>query len=179
MINNQDRSGWFGASDTHIIMGNWNTKTFQFFWLEKLGIIHRKIVTPAMLAGTYYEHRILEYIGVAKMDRQIKIPKLRLRVNLDGETKNLIHEVKTYSKDKFNVPKSYWQQCQVQQWAAKKPCVIDAYRLYPEDYNNYFNPIDEERLSEHPIPYDAGWVENEYLPRLEYLAYCLKKKVTP
>ena len=26
MITNQDRSGWFGASDTHFITGNWETK---------------------------------------------------------------------------------------------------------------------------------------------------------
>ena len=37
MIHNQDRSGWFGASDTARIMGNWNTQTFARWWGEKLG----------------------------------------------------------------------------------------------------------------------------------------------
>ena len=37
MIHNHDRSGWFGASDTSTIMGNWATETFRKWWLEKLG----------------------------------------------------------------------------------------------------------------------------------------------
>ena len=93
MISNHDRSGWFGASDTHWIMGNWETNSFRRFWLEKLGIIHNSFFTAATLAGTYYEHRILESLGIAQMDRQIKIRRLRLRVNLDGEELSTIHEM--------------------------------------------------------------------------------------
>lgn len=38
MIHDQDRSGWFGASDTGIIMRRWDTDTFYKWWLEKLGL---------------------------------------------------------------------------------------------------------------------------------------------
>lgn len=58
MIHNHDRSGWFGASDTSTIMGNWATETFRKWWLEKLGLRENRFHTPAMQAGTAYEHRI-------------------------------------------------------------------------------------------------------------------------
>jgi len=38
LIQNQDRSGYVGASDTSMVVGNWGTKTFENWWLEKLGI---------------------------------------------------------------------------------------------------------------------------------------------
>ena len=38
MIADQDRSGWFGASDTSYVMGNWHTKTFKDWWLKKMGL---------------------------------------------------------------------------------------------------------------------------------------------
>ena len=60
MISDNDRSGWFGASDTKYIMGNWNTKTFQNWWLTKLGISTSNFRNTAMNAGTYYEHAILD-----------------------------------------------------------------------------------------------------------------------
>lgn len=177
MIRSQDRSGWFGASDTNTIMGNWQTKTFARFWLEKMGLVHGGYVSPAMMAGTYYEHRILDYLGIARRDRQIKIRRYKLRVNLDGET-SVIHEVKTHSSQ-FKLSTAYWRQAQVEMFAARKPLEIVAYRLLPEDYNNYFNEIDPARLSRHPVEYDPVWLENEYLPRLRYLAYCLKRCKTP
>lgn len=178
MIHDQDRSKWFGASDTARIMGSWNTDTFNNFWLEKLGLRKNTFKNAAMMAGTAYEHRILDALGVKRRDRQIKIRKLRLRVNLDGED-DIIHEVKTYSKKEFKVTTAYWQQAQVEMFAAKKPLVIDAYRLLPEDFNNYFNEIDPARLSRHPIEYDEAWIQGEYLPRLTYLAACLKERRWP
>lgn len=177
MIADKSRAGWFGASDTSKIMGRWDTPTFARFWLEKLGVIENTYINRQMLAGTYYEHRILDALGIKQRDRQIRIPKYRLRVNLDGET-DIIHEVKTYGAV-FKVTKPYWQQCQVQIFAAKKPCEITAYKLLPEDYKNFFNPIDMKRLSYHPIEYDAEWIDREYLPRIEYLAWCLKRRFTP
>lgn len=48
MIRNHDRSGWFGASDTATIMGNWNTDTFRRWWLVKLGVRKDRFVTPSM-----------------------------------------------------------------------------------------------------------------------------------
>lgn len=176
MISSKDRSKWFGASDTNKIMGNWETATFRRFWLEKMGVIHSNFTTKEMLAGTYYEHRILDKIGIDKRDRQIKIRRLRLRVNLDGENKDTIYEVKTY-KDKFHISQ-YYGQCQVQMYAAKKRCNIVAYHLLPEDYENFFNEIDESRISFYPIGYDEEYIR-EYLERLKFLTKCLKRRVFP
>lgn len=179
MIHSQDRSGWFGASDTNRIMGGWNTKTFQTFWAEKLGITKINLNTVPMQAGTMYEHRILDALGVMERDRQIKIPKLCLRVNLDGEDKHIIHEVKTYRKEPFRVSTAYWRQAQVEMYVANKPLEIDAYHLTEEDYKNYFCPIDKARITRHFVAYDDAFIEKEYLPRLSYLASCLQKGVWP
>lgn len=179
MIHNQDRSGWIGASDTYMVMGNWNTKTFAQWWRVKLGISQNNFTTVAMMAGTHYEHRILEAIGVKKMDRQIRIRKLRLRVNLDGETRDTVKEIKTYHSEKFKVSKQYWQQAQVEMFATGKALHIVAYRLTDDEYRNFFLPIEVDRLSIHPVHYDAEWVNEEYLPRLRYLAKCLKKGEWP
>nr|DAL40403.1 MAG TPA_asm: Exonuclease [Caudoviricetes sp.] len=181
MIKNHDRSGWFGASDTYTIMcAGRNTESFAKWWAQKLGITHNSFTTPAMAAGTAYEHRILDALGIRKKDRQIKIRRLRLRVNLDGEDKYTVHEVKTHSADKpFTVSRAYWMQCQVEMFATGKKCVIDAYALLPEDYENYYNPIDPNRLEHFPVEYDKNWIESKYLPELEYFADCLKKKIIP
>ena len=178
MISSNDRSGWFGASDTAYIMGRWNTKSFFRFWLEKAGAIRNTFTSPSLQAGTMYEHQILDALGVPIRDRQIKIRKFRLRVNLDGEDFNEITEVKTY-RESFRVTKAYWQQCQIEMFASNKKCRIAAYQLLPEDYLNYFNPVDLKRISIHPVQIEPEWIKNDYLPRLEYLAWCLKKGRTP
>ncbi len=179
MISNHDRSGWFGASDTATIMGNYNTATFKKWWLEKMGIRQSTFSNKAMKAGTHYEHKILDTIPGITKDRQIIIPELHLRVNLDGETETVIHEVKTYKADKFKLSKAYKQQVLVQMFASgKKLAQIDAYRLTDADYLNYFNEIDKERLSEHPIEYDEEFIE-QYLIKLKYLCECLEKGVMP
>lgn len=85
MIREQDRSGWFGASDTATIMRSWNTKTFQTWWMTKLGIGSGHFTTTAMNAGTYYERTILDYVGAKRRDHQILIPEYSLRINLDGD----------------------------------------------------------------------------------------------
>ena len=103
MIHDHDRSGWFGASDTAAIMGRWDTKTFRSFWLQKLGVNRDHFSTLEMDTGSAYEHRILEHIGIRKMDRQIRIRRLRLRVNLDGEDAQEISEVKTHKGEFFKV----------------------------------------------------------------------------
>lgn len=181
MIHNHDRSGWFGASDTSTIMGNWETESFRKWWLEKLGLRENRFHTPAMQAGTAYEHRILERVGVRWMDRQIRIRRLRLRVNYDGEFPRTIIEVKTTSKPVFKVSKAYWQQCQVEMfasgygfWRKRKVCYIVAYKLTDAEMQNYFLPVDSRRLSHHEVRYDAQWIQDAYLPRLRYLAKCLK-----
>jgi hypothetical protein len=178
LIASKDRSGWIGASDTAMVMANWHTPTWHKWWATKLGITSNDITTTAMLAGTYYEHPILDALGIKRRDRQIRIRRLRLRVNLDGEDA-IIHEVKTHGKDTFKVTKAYWQQAQVEMFATRKPLVIDAYRLTEADYQNFFLPIDPARLSRHPIEYDPAWVKNDYLPRLRILAKALRKGVYP
>ena len=108
MIQSQDRSGWFGASDTSYIMGNWKTKTFQNWWMTKLGINTSHFTNVAMNAGTYYEHAILDAIGSPRKDHQIIIPEYGLKVNLDGDGIGRIDEVKTYDFQKvFKVSKAY------------------------------------------------------------------------
>ena len=180
MIKNHSRAYWFGASDTAMIMGRWDTQTFYKWWLVKCGAVPQPTwSTKAMRAGTYYEHRILDALGIKKRDRQIRIRRLRLRVNLDGEERRTVHEVKTHGKPKFTVSKAYWQQAQVEMYATKKKLVINAYRLLEADYENYFNEIDAERLSEHPIEYDQAWIKEQYLPRLKYLARCLRRHRLP
>lgn len=181
MIHSQDRSRWFGASDTYTIMcSNTDTDSFAKWWSEKLGLMQRRIVTTQMLAGTNWEHRILRHIGVRKMDRQIRMRQLRLRVNLDGETRDRVKEVKTHNAEKpFCVSKAYWMQAQVERYATGKDVDIVAYALLPEDYDNYFRDVDTDRLQVIPVEYDPVWIEHEYFPRLEYFAACLREGCKP
>ncbi len=179
MIHNHDRSGWIGASDTYTVMGRWDTKTFEKFWRIKLGLDTSHLETNAMKTGTAFEHKILNAINVEKRDRQIRRRCLRLRVNLDGEDRDTIYEVKTYGKDVFRVSKAYWMQAQVEMFATGKRLQIVAYRLEPDDYGNWLRPVDLARISFHPVEYDREWIEEKYLPRLRILAECLKKGVWP
>lgn len=185
MIASQDRSLWFGASDTSYIMGNWKTKTFKKWWLTKLGLYSNNFATRAMNAGTYYEHAILEYVGAQRKDYQIIIPELSLRVNLDGDGPRQIYEVKTHREDKpFVVSNAYNMQVQVQMYAKaqEEGCTplaeIVSYGLFEEDYRNFFNPIDPGRVRLHPIKYNSEFI-SRYLPRLEYLRDCMNKGVFP
>lgn len=179
MIKSKDRSGWIGASDTHYVMSDWQTETFKRWFAVKLGVATNDFKNTAMNAGTYYEHPILHALGITKTDRQIKIRKYRLRVNLDGEDKTTIHEVKTHKKAPFRVSRAYWEQAQVEMFASHKNLVIDAYQLTDDDYRNFFRDIDPERITHHPIAYDERWVKEEYLPRLDILAECIREGVMP
>lgn len=185
MISDHDRSGWFGASDAKYIMGNWNTKTFLNWWMTKLGIVTNTFSTVPMNAGTYYEHAILDVVGVPRRDHQIIIPEYRLKVNLDGDGIGRVDEVKTYNYDKeFKVTKAYREQVQVQMLAkwleeGKLPVAkIWAYGLMPEDYKNFFNPINRGRLQSFPIQFDNGF-KDKFLRRVSYLKECLKEGVMP
>lgn len=182
MIHDKSRDGWFGGSDTRFIVGNWNTKTFRDWFMTKLGIVQNNIETRQMNAGTHKEGQILDFISpFVEKDKQIRIPELLLRVNLDGNIGKHIIEVKTHSADKpFKVSKAYWQQIQVQMYGyGTTDGEIVSYGLTEEDYRNYFLPIDAERLIHHPISYDKAWVEQTYLPRLKHLAECLKEGRMP
>ena len=113
------------------------------------------------------------------------IPQYSLRVNLDGDGIGRIDEVKTYNLEKgFKVTKAYWQQVQVQIFAKRceefdcPKAHIWAYGLLPEDYKNFFNPIDRERLKPYPIEEDKKFIE-EYLRRIVYLKSCMERGVMP
>jgi len=178
MITSKDRSGWFGASDVPYIMGNRETATFKNWWLEKLGLRQSNLNTKPMRVGTNYEHRILDTIPNVKKDRQILIPELRLRVNLDEET-DIIHEVKTHLIDKpYKVPKAHKQQVIVQMYVAEKEAEIVSYGLTEDDYKNYFNPVDIDRIQHHKVDYDEDFIK-EFLENLKYLRRCLEKGEMP
>lgn len=70
-------------------------------------------------------------------------------------------------------------QTQVEMWATHKQCVVITYRLTEEDYRNYFLPIDPARIEEIPVAYDAEWIRDQYLPRVKFLALCLRKGTAP
>ena len=178
MIKNKDRSGWIGASDTAVVMGSWSGKTFERFWLVKMGLVRDDFESVYMKTGNHFEGKILDHLGIRKRDRQIRIRRLRLRVNLDGENR-AIHEVKTHKAEVYKLPRAHWMQAQVEMFAAGKPLVIVSYRMEPEDYGNWLRPIDPARLRETPVEYDREWVETEYLPRLRILADCLKRRAWP
>ena len=185
MITTQDRSGWFGASDTSYIMGNWKTKSFKKWWMIKLGISTDHFTNVAMNAGTYFEHRILDVVGSPRRDYQIIIPEYRLRINYDGDGEGRIDEVKTHNVDKpFKVTKGYDMQVKVQMFGklweeGRLPdAKIWAYGLREEDYRNFFNPIAKDRLKPYSIEYDKEFIER-YLKRITYLKECLEKGVMP
>lgn len=181
MISSQDRSYYIGASDTSYVVGNWKTKSFENWWLEKLGFYKNEIKTDAMQAGNNYEHKILDALEIQGLEKDKQIVIDRLRVNLDGNTDNCIYEVKTYNSAKeFKVSKQYWRQAQVEMYAS---CIhklyIVAYALKENDYKNYFNKIEKERMQLIEIEYDEKFVTEEYLPNLEILTRCLKKGEFP
>ena len=181
MIASSNRSGWFGASDVNYIIGNYSTKSFENFWLEKMGLRHSDFTNDAMLAGTHYEHKILEFINVPEKDNQIKIPELLLRVNLDGNSNTTIYEVKTYKHDKgFTVPIKYKRQVWVQMYASKlEKAYIVAYGLVKNDYINFFNDIDEDRISYFEVEKNDDWIEATFIPRLKYLGECYHNGMFP
>lgn len=183
MIASQDRSYYIGASDTDKVIGNWKTKTWEKWWLQKIGINQDHFDNRYTIAGTNWEHRILEslHINGLELDKQFINEELRLRVNLDGNTPNRIKECKTYKWEKgFKVPKKYRDQVQVQMFCSGiHNADIVAYGLTEKDYDNFFREIDTERLQEHPIAYEPKWIEDVYLPKLRILADCLKRGVFP
>lgn len=188
MINQKkSRAFWFGASDTKFIMSNWNTSTFLEWWQTKIGVKSNNFKNIYTISGTYKEHSLANhyaetYNTKVVLDRQVKLRKYRLRVNLDCETKNKIVEIKThkYNEKGWKMPKEYEWQVWVQMFATKKKSAcIYAYAMKDEDYDNFWLPIEPERITEVEIEYNQEWVENQYLPRLVYLCKCLKKKKTP
>lgn len=114
----------------------------------------------------------------------VYFPRLRLRVNYDGLQFRRVIEIKTSGKEMKNVPLRYWQQAQVLMFALRRPwrkrCTLFAYQLESKDYAApYYPEIDLKRITTHEINYDPEWIKHEYLPRLKYLAWCLKRGVWP
>ena len=184
MISSQDRSGYIGASDVQYVIGNWKTKTWEKWWLQKLGINRDHFDNRFTIAGTNWEHRILESLRIPnlEMDRQFVIEDLRLRVNLDGNTPTRNKEVKTYQWEKGwnKTPQKYINQTQVQMFGSEVfGTDIVTYGLEEEDYDNFLRDIDPLRLKEIPVEYDKKWVETVYLPKHLILADCLKRGVFP
>lgn len=181
MISSKDRSFYFGASDTSYIVGNWNTKSFEKWWLVKLGFTTNDLTNDSMKAGNNYEHKILNSLNIKNLQKDKQIIIDRLRVNLDGNTDDCIYEIKTYNNEKeFKISKQYWRQVQVQMYASNiRTAYIVAYGLNKKDYMNYFNDVDKERLQMLPIEYDEKFINEEYLPKLKYLTECLKKGKYP
>ena len=150
--------------------------------MQKIGINRDHFDNKYTLAGSHYEHRILESLGIPmELDKQIIIEDLRLRVNLDGNDSDTIYECKTYKFDKgFKMPKKYIQQVQVQMFASGlRKAKIIVYGLTEGDYDNFFHEIDCTRRDEVVVPYDERWVKEVYLPKLTYLAECLKRGILP
>ncbi len=181
MIQSQDRSNYIGASDTSMVVGNWQTKTFEKWWIEKIGIYKNTFSNESTKAGNNYEHKILDSLEIEGLEKDKQIIIDRLRVNLDGNTDTCIYEVKTHNIDKeFKVSKQYWRQAQVEMYASNiHKLFIVAYGLTEKDYINYFNEIDKDRLQLIPIEYDDNFINNEYLPKLDILTQCLVKGEFP
>lgn len=183
MIASHDRSYYIGASDTDKVIGNWKTRTWEKWWLQKIGINQDRFDNRYTIAGTHWEHRILASLQIQglELDRQFILEDYRLRVNLDGNTPVRIKECKTYKwANGFKLPKKYRDQVQVQMFCSGiHEADIVAYGLVDDDYDNFFREIDIERLKEHPIVYDQKWIDTVYLPKLIILADCLKKGVFP
>lgn len=181
MIQSQDRSGYIGCSDTSMVVGNWNTKTFEKWWLEKIGLNKNSFSNEATKAGNNYEHKILDSLEIEGLEKDKQIIIDRLRANLDGNTDTCIYEVKTHNIEKeFKVSKQYWRQAQVEMYAFNtRNLYIVAYALQESDYNNYFNEIDLDRVKFYKVEYDEDFINNEYLPKLKILTECLKNGTFP
>lgn len=190
MITDHDRSGWIGASDVQYVLGNWKTKTWEKWWMTKLGLNRKHFENESTKAGTNWEHKILESLHIDGMvlDKQILMPEILLRVNLDGNTAGRIYECKTYKIGSASAkhfeqglcPPGYRNQVQVQMYASKiYGADVVAYGLLPEDYNNYLRAVDPGRRKLIPVTYDPNWIENVYLPKHMILCEALKRRAFP
>lgn len=183
MIKTKDRSNYIGASDTKYVIGNWNTKSFDKWWLQKIGIDTSHYENKYTLAGTNFEYKIIDSLGIEDIEKDKQFIEGRLRVNLDANTNDCIYEIKTFQLDKgFEIEKhkDYIYQVQVQMYCSKiHKAKIIAYGLKEKDYDNYFNKIEKERIYTFDIEYDKNWVEKVYLPKYKILEESLIKGIFP
>lgn len=189
MIKNKDRRNWFGASSSHLIMGNWETQTFEKWWLNKIGFQNESnFENEYTKAGTHWEHRIISHYSshVARkhmpLDECLKNENLRLRVNLDATLDGCPFEVKTmkYEEDLiFKMPKQYIQQLYTQIFITNaKKGYIAVYFLKEDDYYNYLNDIDPKRLIVIEYLRDEERLFELY-KRLTILSKCWHKGIIP
>ena len=183
MIATKDRSGYIGASDTKYVIGNWKTKTFDKWWMKKIGIDTSHFDNKYTLAGTNFEHKIIDSLEIENIIKDKQFIKGKLRVNLDANTDDCIYEIKTFQLFKgFNIEKhqDYINQVQVQMYCSGiHKAKIVAYGLEEKDYDNYFNEIDKNRLLFFEIEYDEEWINNQYLPNYKILEKCLVEGTFP
>lgn len=160
--------------------------------MQKLGISRGHYENEYTKAGTNWEHKILDSLHIDGMekDKQILMPEILLRVNLDGNTPGRIYECKTYKVGGTSAavkqltqgvcPPGYRNQVQVQMYAAKiYGADLVAYGLLHEDYNNYLRGVDPGRRKLIPIAYDGNWIEKVYLPKHMILCEALKRRAFP
>ena len=193
MIASKNRAWYMGCSDCDKIVGNMNTATWNQWWMEKLGLYENTMSNKYTTAGTAYEHRILEMINPdMTLDYQIIFEELCVRANYDGiefraEKMPMIHEIKTFNENReFKVTKTYWRQAQMEMWALGKKTganvdrmIINAYPLNEEHYNNFWLPLDEDKLETHLIKRDDDFISGTLEPRIKYLGECLRKRIYP
>lgn len=192
---NVNRIGSIGASDTRYVMMNWNTKTFGKWWNEKLGIFPREEFSNVYMdTGTMLEVPVIEKINEIDglniklgEDPFVSLEYERLKVNLDGYTDDTIYEIKCVGYDKafawqFKLDKYYYQQCQVQMYAAEyNKCFLVAYGLEPHEYDfeYWISPdIQYDRIFKYPVKYDVKFI-NDYKKKLAYLCKCFETKEYP
>lgn len=188
MISVKSRAYWLGASDASRIVGNRNTATWLKWWTEKLGIYEEHFDNRYTLAGTNYEHKILEAVQIQRdafltLDYQIRDEENCVRVNFDGidfETQT-IYECKTFSAEKtFKVSKDYWRQAQMEMWALDTDKLyIVAYPLEEEYYSNYWLDIDPSKIEYHKVERDDKFIEETLVPNIKDLAECIKQGIFP
>jgi hypothetical protein len=177
MIHDYDRRFWFGASDAKYIFSPSVNNSWRDWWDVKIGKEESKFTGNIYTkAGNTYEHSILKaWNPNLTLDRQILIPNLRFRVNLDGNLDDTIVECKTYQiNKKFEVTDGYYYQAQLQMlawklepWMNFVPCdgcptlkpknkplqkhIILAYGLYPDEY---YAEYSKEQIENGEIPID-------------------------
>lgn len=187
MITNKDRSGWFGASDTTIVVGNWDTATFRNWWMVKLGLTSDSYSNPYMDAGNLLEIPIIEAIErhesrkIEKGELPVYIPEYKIRVNFDGLCAESVIEIKTAKKMFSKVPLGYWRQCQVLMYATKRT-TAELYAYEPTEFDYqcpYYPDITLARLKRFEVSYDENFIISEYLPRVIVLADALESKKFP
>lgn len=167
MIQNEDRSYWFGASDSYKVLSNQNTESWQKWWRIKMGLEESDFIGNMYTeAGTRFEHPILTaFSKTMNMDRQLFLEDLRLRVNYDGDENGIIYEVKTHkASNPFTITPYIEAQCQTEMYVWKqtrddfKGLYILSYGLTDYDYDNEPD-VDFDRIKVHEVKYKKGKVK--------------------